>query len=431
MESKNYKLDKEGSNITVLMTADTVGGVWTYALDLISGLAPLGVKVHLATMSNALSRSQHEAVERLDNLVLHESTFKLEWMDNPWAEVEAAGDWLLSLEEEIEPDLIHLNNYAHGNLPWQAPLLMVGHSCVLSWWQAVRGENAPEPYNKYASMVREGLEAADIVIAPSKAYQADLQRLYGPLHPVKVIGNARNKEGFFPAKKEEYILSIGRLWDEAKNINACQQAAENLPWPIEVAGEATHPAGGRDAECPQLKILGQLLPEEIAEKLSKAAIYVLPARYEPFGLSVLEAALSGCALVLGNIPSLRENWQGAALFVDPDNPEELQEKISFLIRNPRQRQRMGGLALQKGREFGISQQALQYFQQYDQLLAKRSAFAGAAAGRSRPVQTHKQKKDQYQDREKEALNKDRDKVRERYRNQFQHRGQNKDPYFKA
>ncbi len=33
----------------------------------------------------------------------------------------------------------------------------------------------------------------------------------------------------------------------------------------------------------------------------------LPARYEPFGLSVLEAALSGCALVLGDIPSLRES----------------------------------------------------------------------------------------------------------------------------
>ena len=35
----------------VLMTADTVGGVWTYALELAGALAPLGVDITLATMS--------------------------------------------------------------------------------------------------------------------------------------------------------------------------------------------------------------------------------------------------------------------------------------------------------------------------------------------------------------------------------------------
>ena len=52
--------------------------------------------------------------------------------------------------------------------------------------------------------------------------------------------------------------------------------------------------------------------------MGRAAIYALPARYEPFGLSILEAALSGCALVIGDIPSLREIWADAALFVPSD-----------------------------------------------------------------------------------------------------------------
>jgi glycosyltransferase involved in cell wall biosynthesis len=64
---------------------------------------------------------------------------------------------------------------------------------------------------------------------------------------------------------------------------------------------------------------------------------VLPARYEPFGLSVLEAALAGCALVLGDIPSLRELWRNRAVFVAPDDPEALENAIVQLIEDPDRR----------------------------------------------------------------------------------------------
>ena len=53
-----------------------------------------------------------------------------------------------------------------------------------------------------------------------------------------------------------------------------------------------------------------------------AAIYVAPALYEPFGLTVLEAALSGCSLVLSDIPSFRENWDGAALLISTEDPDQ-------------------------------------------------------------------------------------------------------------
>jgi glycosyltransferase involved in cell wall biosynthesis len=66
--------------------------------------------------------------------------------------------------------------------------------------------------------------------------------------------------------------------------------------------------------------LGKLPPREVAELLARASVFAAPARYEPFGLSILEAALAGCALVLGDIPSLREVWGDAALFAAPDDP---------------------------------------------------------------------------------------------------------------
>src|SRR4051812_33332264 len=83
----------------------------------------------------------------------------------------------------------------------------------------------------------------------------------------------------------------------------------------------------------------------MARWFGAASIYCLPARYEPFGLSALEAALSGCALVLGDIPSLRELWGDAALFVSPDSPAELTTSLLELISNPGMRQ---GLAAKAG-----------------------------------------------------------------------------------
>jgi glycosyltransferase involved in cell wall biosynthesis len=67
--------------------------------------------------------------------------------------------------------------------------------------------------------------------------------------------------------------------------------------------------------------------------LARASIYVHPARYEPFGLAILDAALAGCALVLGDIPSLRELWHDAAIFVPTEDAARLSRELTALIEN--------------------------------------------------------------------------------------------------
>src|SRR5689334_19128168 len=111
----------------VLMTTDCVGGVWTYVLELARALAPHGVEVALATMGPAPTDEQRREAEQLDNVTLHVSTFQLEWMDDPWLDVGRAAEWLMSLECRVRPDVVHLNGYAHGDLPWRAPTIIVGH----------------------------------------------------------------------------------------------------------------------------------------------------------------------------------------------------------------------------------------------------------------------------------------------------------------
>jgi glycosyltransferase involved in cell wall biosynthesis len=145
-----------------------------------------------------------------------------------------------------------------------------------------------------------------------------------------VIPNGRSAERYPAGTKEPIILAAGRIWDCAKNLSALETVAPQLAWPVRVAGSNSHPGGGIRESC-GVQALGELAPEQLAEEFARAAIYALPARYEPFGLSVLEAALAGCALVLGDVPSLREVWGPAALYAAPDDHAALRACLARLI----------------------------------------------------------------------------------------------------
>ena len=95
-----------------------------------------------------------------------------------------------------------------------------------------------------------------------------------------------------------------------------------------------------------------------------AAIFAAPARYEPFGLGILEAAASGCALVLGDIPSLRENWDGAALFVPPDDAVAWRTTLSCLIACDSRRETLGAAARKRALVFARERMAARYAELY-------------------------------------------------------------------
>lgn len=356
---------KYSSLHTILMTADTIGGVWTYAVDLCRALQDHGVKIHLATMGEPLSCSQRNTINELVNVELLESNFALEWMENPWEEVDEAGDWLLQLERQIQPDLIHLNNYVHGSLPWSAPVLVVGHSCVLSWWEAVKGKEAPVEWNEYQERVRRGLGKADKIVAVSRHFMEYLEKFYGPFTDKTIIYNGRDEKPFHAAEKEHLIFSMGRIWDEAKNISALKKVSHDLPWQVVVAGNNK---GNYVSETDNLSLTGQLPQSKVAEWLSKSSIYVMPARYEPFGLTILEAALSECALILGDIPTLREIWGDAAVYIDPDNPRQLKASIEKLIQNPVELDKMAGKASERAKDYSLNKMKDQYVKLYQQML---------------------------------------------------------------
>lgn len=367
----------------ILMTTDAVGGVWTHALDLTRGLTARGVRVDLAVLGPAPRPHQREEA-RSAGVQLLERPGRLEWMTDPWLDVEKNGAWLLDLDRRHRPDVIHLNGYCHGALRWHAPVLMAGHSCVRSWWRWVHGHEAPPEWDEYACRVRDGLLAVAMVVAPSTAMLADLEVDYGPFAQVRVIPNGRAFTPVPGVAREPIVFAAGRLWDEAKNIEAVCAVAPSLGWPVMIAGDDRHPDGGHCVPG-YVHHLGPLSADAIAGWYARASIYVLPARYEPFGLTILEAALSGCALVLGDIRSLRENWTGAALFVPPDNRPGLAHAIQGLIRDPARREEMARRARARAQQFTVDRMVDGYLAAYRAIAApvrdRRASERTRVAGR--------------------------------------------------
>jgi glycogen synthase len=360
----------------ILMTADTLGGVWTYALELSQALGEHGIEVALAAMGELLTGPQRKAARKIPNLTVFESDFKLEWMRDPWSDLERAGAWLLRLEEEFRPDLAHLNGFVHGALPWRVPKLVVGHSCVLSWWLAVREKNVPACWDRYREEVSRGLGAADLVVAPSRAMLDSLLYHYEGIRAARVIPNGRTAGLFSCGPKEPFVFAAGRVWDEAKNILALERVAPRLPWPVYVAGGIRHPEGGSVA-CRCLRLLGPLCQDLLSGWYARASIYALPARYEPYGLTVLEAALAGCALVLGDTRSLRETWSGAAIFVPPDDKKALEDALKFMITSEARRKGYMIRARARALDYSASRMAGAYLEAYRDLMKKNACHKDA------------------------------------------------------
>jgi glycogen(starch) synthase len=269
-----------------------------------------------------------------------------------------------------QPDVVHLNYYTQSLAPLSSPKLVTAHSCLLSWWHAVKRTEIPPSWQRYREEVKKGLKKADWIVAPTKTMLSELIRHYDLMpQDMSVIHNGRDPHFFNPGRKEEMIMVAARLWDEAKNVRSLIGIAPHLPWRVCVAGDTSHPRMDNTVTTISgINLLGQLSSKDLAKKLSSASLYVLPALYEPFGLSILEAALSGCALVLGDIPSLREIWENCALFVSPLDTRALEQTILSLIEKSSERAEWASRAFKRALLLNSHLMALEYESLYQQLV---------------------------------------------------------------
>ncbi|MDQ2762941.1 MAG: glycosyltransferase family 4 protein [Pseudomonadota bacterium] len=337
----------------VLMTADAVGGVWTYALDLAAELAAFRIETILMVMGPSPSAGQARRATSTPGLAMIDTALALDWMADEPARMGEAAAAVRELAAESRADIVHLNSpsLAAGG-GFRAPVLGVCHSCLATWWMAVKDGPMPAHFRWRTQALWRGLLACDALVAPTRSFAQSTARTYEIGAPL-VVHNGRRRSTASRAAREPFIFTSGRLWDEGKNIAVLDAAAALASLPLFAAGSLQGPDGGDQVELRHARALGPLAEAEVNRWLARAPIYASSALYEPFGLGILEGAQAGCALVLADIPSLRELWGGAAVFVDPRQPDGFARAFESLMADEAEVCRLGALARMRAGRFTV------------------------------------------------------------------------------
>jgi len=362
----------------VLMTTDTVGGVWTFTKELVRQLLKMGHAVALVSFGRSPSAEQRawcssRRIVYRDAFVYRDSPAPLEWMDENEQTYSSGEQALLDMAERFRPDVLHSNQYCFGRIPFDIPRMITAHSDVLSWAEACRPAGLYDsPWlDRYCELVQDGLDAADCVVAPTAWMQEALHTYFEVPCPSRVIYNGRT---VVPSSHAPHrflrAISVGRLWDEAKGLGTL--AHVKAPMPVMIAGEETFERSTTPAQA-RLQALGTLDEKALFAAFRSSSIYIAASRYEPFGLAPLEAALCGCAVVARDIPSLREVWGDAAVYFR--DAEGLQRLLELLAEDRTALRQAQLAAMERARRYTAEDMASAYLEIYQELMRRSHAHS--------------------------------------------------------
>jgi glycosyltransferase involved in cell wall biosynthesis len=359
------------------MTVDAVGGVWRHAIDTARGLNERGIAVVLAGLGPLPSPDRMAEAGALPMTDIVWLELPLDWMASEETALDPLPAILARLTDEFCFDLVHLNvpSQAAG-LKLSCPVVTTAHSCVATWWDAVRSGPLPPELEWQKRRTLEGFNTANAVIAPSRSHADALERCYGKVANLTVVPNAAMPGPRCGARKP-LVFAAGRWWDEGKNGACLAAAAPHISWPMVMAGPLRGPNGASIA-LPGVEAPGELPASAVRHAMAEAEIVASPSLYEPFGLGVLEAALSGAALVLADIPTFRELWHGAAVFANPRDPSAFAGAIQRLIDQPKARHRLGQRAHRRAQRFNMEAEIEALTTVYARAMAAQGAPRAAA-----------------------------------------------------
>ncbi len=338
-------------DLRVFLSTDAVGGVWNYSLALAAGLSSRGVACRLAVVGPPASVAQRADAAALPGCEFEETGCALDWTARTHAELTHTATRLLHNARTFGATSLHLHApalVAQSELPTVA----VAHSCVATWWSAMHGTPMPDDLAWRAQATADGLANATSTVVPTQAFGRALQASYAGFAGATTIHNGLPWFGDSSDARGTMILTAGRLWDDAKNARVLNQAAALMRTTIYAAG----PCEGLDGQkflARNLCLLGNLPTRALRDIMGRAAIFAGPSLYEPFGLAVLEAAQTGAPLVLADIPTYRELWSGAAMFVPPTDAQAWADTLSDLAADEPRRKRLGQAARHRAASYNL------------------------------------------------------------------------------
>ncbi|MGW6920318.1 glycogen synthase [Streptomyces sp. NPDC054950] len=300
----------------------------------------------------------------------------------PWSALDGANDALrtfsvdLAMAAALEGrELVHSHTwYANlaGHLAkelYGVPHVVTAHSLEpLRPWKA---EQLGGGYALSGWAERTAVEAADAVIAVSKAMREDILACYPTLAPdrVHVVHNGIDTALYRPDHGTDalarigldpdrpFVLFVGRITRQkgvphllraVRDIDPAAQVVlcAGAPDTPEIDQEFRDLFAGLSRARDGVHWIPKMLPRpEVIQLLTHAAVFVCPSVYEPLGIVNLEAMACGTPVVasrVGGIPEVVEDGvTGTLVEVDDEFEAGLARALDEVLGDPEAGRRMG------------------------------------------------------------------------------------------
>jgi len=137
-----------------------------------------------------------------------------------------------------------------------------------------------------------------------------------------------------------YLLTVGTRWPR-KNLNLAIAAVDALPVSVAPRLVVTGKAGwGEERASTRATATGYVDNQVLCALYSAASLYLAPARYEGFGITLLEAFRAGCPVLASDIPAHREVGGDAAVYAGDNAAAAWQSAIAELMSDEHRRQQL-------------------------------------------------------------------------------------------
>jgi glycosyltransferase involved in cell wall biosynthesis len=227
------------------------------------------------------------------------------------------------------------------------------------------------------------IESADGIIAVSECTKKDLLSFFPQINAnkIKVIyhGCSINPNSSKKIKlPEKYILFVGSR-DNYKNATTLFEAMPDII--RNNKGIKLVCAGGGDFSKKEKETFASLsildcveqhnmTDEELSFAYSNAQAFVFTSKYEGFGIPILEAFNCRCPVVLANASCFPEIAQDAAIYFEPDNPQELSQKVREVINNDTLREELITKGTKRAKYFSWEKAARETLEYYKTVMGK-------------------------------------------------------------
>jgi glycosyltransferase involved in cell wall biosynthesis len=223
-------------------------------------------------------------------------------------------------------------------------------------WEAVDGAPASRPaaggQGPYdLSLITRIFQEADHLVFLSQEEKALAARMGLPERPHTLIRNPVDSAKFRPGPGDafrqflqrhtgravdgNFVLSVGRL-EPRKNQLTLIRALAGTGVTLVIVGHDSHPVYAERCHAaagPNVIFTGRLPHEDslLGAAYREASLYVHPSWSEGASIATLEAASSGCRLLLSDLPAAREYFGPLASYVSPDDGQALRQAILGML----------------------------------------------------------------------------------------------------